>query len=318
MDKKKLLTILVPTYNEEKNITPFLEEIIPILEALNSLKWSILFVNDGSQDNTLNILSLANQNDSRIQIINLSRNFGKEAALTCGLDHIESDAVVIMDADLQHPPEILPQLVQIWLEKEYDMVIPLNQKRAGQGIIYKKLASYFYKCIDTMSNIHIPPGGSDFRLLDRKVIDAIKLLPERNRFMKALYAYPGFKVREIPYSVRDRKFGTTKWNYKKLWVFALDGIFGFSSAPLKIWTYVGFIVSLLSFTYSIYITIDVIINGKTLPGWPTVVCLILFFNGLLMVNNGIMGEYIARIFEEVKQRPIYIVEKKIGFKDERD
>ncbi len=258
---------------------------------------------------------MASQEHRRIQIINLSRNFGQIQAITCGIEHATGDAIIIMDADLQHPPDLLLKMTELWLDDGYDTVIPLNKVRTGQNLIYKRIAKFFYKAIDKMSNIHIPNGGSDFRLLNRKVINAIKSLPEKNRFIKALYIYPGFKSIEIDYSVRERNQGKSSWNIKKLWSLALDGIFGFSSLPLKIWTYIGFIISLSSFTYGAYIAIDTIIGNKTTPGWTTIVCLILFFNGLLMINNGIMGEYIARIFEEVKARPLYFIQDKIGFEE---
>ena len=304
------LAIIVPAYNEESNIEPFISEIVPILEGIN-VDWGILFIDDGSGDNTLQKIKEINQKDGRIKAVALSRNFGKESAITCGIEQTDSDVVIIMDADLQHPPSIIYEMIRLWRDG-YNMVVPLNQERTGQKSLYKKLATLFYGIMAKANRFEMPIGGSDFRLIDRKCINAIKELKERNRFMKALYAYPGFRVATTTYQVRERKFGSSKWNLFKLWNFALDGILGFSSAPLKIWTYIGLIVAFCSFFYGGYLICNVLINGKELPGWTTLATLMLFFNGMLMISIGILGEYVARIFDEVKDRPLYFVKERIG------
>ena len=201
-------------------------------------------------------------------------------------------------------------MIKLWNDG-YDMVVPLNQERTGQKSVYKKLATSFYKIMAKANRFEMPIGGSDFRLINRKCSNAIKELKERNRFMKALYAYLGFRVKTLEYQVRERKFGSSNWNLFKLWSFPLDGILGFSSAPLKIWTYIGLFVAMLSFAYGSYLIFDVLIHGKSLPGWSTLVTLVLFFNGMLMISIGILGEYIARIFDEVKQQPLYYIKEKI-------
>lgn len=308
------ITVLAPCYNEMNNIGPFLDEVIPVLDSID-MSWEILFVNDGSTDNTLNAIQEAHAGDSRIKCLSLSRNFGKEAALTCGLGFAKSKGVLIIDADLQHPASAIPEMVRLW-GNGYDMVVPLNTERTGENIVKKNLTRLYYRFLRSITQVDILPGGSDFRLLDRKVVDAINQLPERTRFMKGIYAWPGFRVASFPYTVRRRRFNNSKWKLNKLWNFALDGVFGFSTFPLRLWTYIGFLIALLSFVRGLMIGVDALIHGIHVTRGVTTVAVFLFFLiGLLMVSNGIQGEYLARVYEEVKGRPLYVVASKIGFDD---
>jgi glycosyltransferase involved in cell wall biosynthesis len=306
--KDKKISLIVAAYNEQENIFPFVEEILPILDTLQ-MDWEMLIVDDGSHDDTPNQICLAADRDPRITGYFLSRNFGKEAALSCGIDMAQGDVVIIIDADLQHPPQLIPQMIEKW-QNGYEMVIPLNQNRNGECRIKKICSRLFYRILKRLSRIEIPSGGSDFRLMDKSVIQAIRRLHERTRFMKAIYAWPGFKTCTFPYEVRPRRHGNGKWPGWKLWNFALDGIFTFSSIPIRIWTYLGFVLSFLSFMYGLWIGIEALLYGiQAVEGVTTVAFFLFFFAGLLMISNGIQGEYLARIFEEVKQRPLYIIAK---------
>lgn len=315
MENAPELSVLVPCYNERQSIPSFLEELIPVLDAID-IVWEILFINDGSTDDTFDVLRQAHGKDSRVKCLSLSRNFGKEAALTCGLNSAKSRGVLIMDADLQHPPEIIPEMVRLWRQEKFDMVVPLNAERTGEGLIKKGLTRWYYHFLRIVTQVEILPGGSDFRLIDRKVIEVINRLPERNRFMKGIYAWPGFRTTSFPYSVRQRRFNVSKWKFGRLWNFALDGIFGFSTFPLRLWTYIGFLIALLSFLRGLLIGVDALLHGIHVTRGVTTVAVFLFFLiGLLMISNGIQGEYLARVYEEVKGRPLYVIAAKIGFDD---
>ncbi|MFP4039368.1 MAG: glycosyltransferase family 2 protein [Desulfosudaceae bacterium] len=318
MESVSELTVLVPCYNEAANIRPFLDELVPVLESLEQ-SWEILFVNDGSTDQTLDLIQAAHEDDHRVKGLSFSRNFGKEAALTGGLDFASSRGVLIMDADSQHPPEVIPEMIRLWREEGYDMVVPLNQKRVGEGTGKKWLTRFYYRLLRVVTMVDIPPGGSDFRLMDQKVVAAIRQLPERTRFMKGIYAWPGFRTATFPYTVRERRFSAPKWKFGRLWNFALDGLFGFSTVPLRLWTYVGFLIALLSFLRGLMIGVDALLHGIHVTRGVTTVAVFLFFLiGLLMVSNGIQGEYLARVYEEVKARPLYVVADRIGLDDSPD
>lgn len=306
------ITVIVPCYNEQESLPDFLDETLAVLSSLD-VSYELLFIDDGSIDNTPNIILEAVKKNRQLRAIIFSRNFGKEAAITAGLDCATGDAVIIMDADLQHPPDMIPVLIEKWRKHKVEMVVPCNTARESQSFLLKFISRTFYRVFRKITGLRIPNSGSDFRLMDRKVVEAIRLLPERNRFMKAIYAWPGFNVLPLEYTVRPRVFGTTKWSFWKRWNFALDGIFGYSSSLLKIWTYIGAVIASGSLLYAFYLGVEGLIYGSNVVhGVLTVAVLLLFFNGLLLINNGIMGEYIARIYDEVKHRPIYCVKTDTG------
>ena len=308
------LSIVAPAYNEEKNLPAFLAAIVPVLEQIGE-PFEIVFVNDGSRDGTLGMLAAAASQDPRIKVVGLARNFGKDIALSAGLAHATGDAVIPIDCDLQHPVEVIPELVAKWREGN-DMVLGVRSKRDEEGWFRRSAAGWYYKIMRKMTSVEIPPNAGDFRLIDRKIVDVINQMPERHRFMKGIFAWPGFKVASVEFQANVRANATrSTWSFFRLWRFALDGLFSFSSAPLKIWTYVGGLAALGSFVYLAITLIQKLFFGIDVPGYASLLILLLFFNGLALISNGIQGEYIARIFEEVKGRPLYVVGTKIGFEE---
>lgn len=303
------ITIIVPMHNEELGINEFFSRIIPILEGIGTFE--IICINDGSIDKTALLLAQKSAADSRVKAINFSRNFGKEAALTCGIDCASGNAVIPIDADLQDPPELIPEMVAKWQEG-YKVVLATRKTRS-ESWFKRKSASLFYAIISRLSNVKIPKNTGDFRLMDRQVVDAIKQLPERTRFMKGLFAWAGFNTATIYYDRPQRFAGKTSWNYLKLWSFALDGIFAFSTKPLKIWAYLGGVISLFAFIYGAAILLKTLIYGSDLPGYASIMVVILFLGGIQLVSLGIIGEYVGRIYRETKHRPLYLIESKTGF-----
>lgn len=308
------LSIVVCVLNEEESIDLFLNAVIPFIEkSVNS--YEIVFVNDGSTDRTLELIQARVADPtSHIKLVNLSRNFGKDTALTAGLDYAKGQAVIPMDVDLQDPPELIPEMVKKWREGA-DSVIAVRKDRSDDGLVKRKTATAFYKVIGRMSKVDMPQNAGDYRLIDRKVVDVLQKMPEKSRFMKGLFAFPGLSKDYVYYSRPARVAGTTKWNYWKLWNFALDGIFSFSTAPLRIWTYAGIGVGLASLTYLAFIIVKTLILGVDVPGYASLITLILFFSSLNLIGIGVLGEYIGRIFEEVKNRPLYIIEGYYGDDD---
>jgi polyisoprenyl-phosphate glycosyltransferase len=306
------LSIVAPAYNEERNIPAFLAAIVPVLEGIGE-SFEIIFVNDGSRDGTLGMLAAAASQDPRIKVVGLARNFGKDIALSAGLAHASGQAVIPIDCDLQHPPELIPQFVAKWREG-FDMVLGVRSKRDEEGFVRRTLSRTYYKVMRSMTSVEIPPNAGDFRLLDRKILDIINKMPERHRFMKGIFAWPGFKVASIEFQANVRANDTrSSWSFFKLWKFALDGLFSFSTAPLKLWTYVGLLSAGAAFVYLAITLIQKLFFGIDAAGYASLLVVLLFFNGLLMISNGIQGEYIARIFEEVKGRPLYVVGQTFGF-----
>jgi len=305
------LSIVVCVLNEEESIDLFLDAVIPYIEqSVNS--YEIVFVNDGSTDSTLDIIKeRVADPELHIKLVNLSRNFGKDTALTAGLDYAKGQAVIPMDVDLQDPPDLIPEMVRKWREGA-DSVIAVRKDRSDDGMVKRKTANAFYKIIGRMSKVDMPQNAGDYRLIDRKVVDVLQKMPEKARFMKGLFAFPGFSKDYVYYSRPARVAGTTKWNYWKLWNFALDGIFSFSTAPLRIWTYAGVAVGLASLTYLAFVIIKTMIFGVDVPGYASLITLILFFSSLNLIGIGVLGEYIGRIFEEVKSRPLYVIEGYYG------
>jgi glycosyltransferase involved in cell wall biosynthesis len=299
------VTLIVPVFNEEVSIGLFLDAVEPIVASLGC-KCEIVFVDDGSRDETLAALRAAKGRNPAIVILSLSRNFGKEAAMTAGLDHAKGDVVILIDVDLQDPPELIADFITRW-RAGADIVYGTRSSRAADSFVKRMSANFFYKLFNLLSPTQLPFNAGDYRLMDRRVVDEIKTLKERNRFMKGLMVWPGFRMESIEFERQQRTAGDTSWNYWKLWNFALDGITSFSTMPLRLWLYVGGAVSLLSFLYAGFIVIHVLVTGGDVPGYPSLMVAVMFFGGIQLFSIGLVGEYVGRIFSETKARPIYII-----------
>ena len=308
------LTIIVPVKDEQDAIGIFVTRVRTILESLDdpaSSAFEILFVDDGSSDGSLAAIRLAHSADPRIRGLSLSRNFGKEAALSAGLDHARGRAVVPMDVDLQDPPEALVGMVAKWREG-YDIVYGVRDNRDSDSFPKRLTADLYYRAHNWLSEDKIPEHAGDFRLLDRKVVDVIKLMPERNRFMKGLFAWAGFRSASVTYTRAARTVGTTKFRYWRLWTLAIDGITSASTVPLRIWSYLGGIVALGALGYAVYIVIRTLTTTIEVPGYASMMVAILFLGGLQLLSLGILGEYVGRILIETKHRPLYVIRDIIG------
>ena len=271
-----------------------------------------MFVDDGSNDETIAAIAAAHFREPRVRAISLSRNFGKEAAITAGLEHARGEAVVPMDVDMQDPPEVLVEMVAKWREG-YEMVFGVRRNRATDSVSKRMTANLFYRTHNWISNDKIPENAGDFRLLDRKVVDAIRSLPERNRFMKGLFAWAGFRQTAVEYDRLERNTGESKFNYWKLWTLALDGITSASTAPLRVWSYVGAMIAFLAMCYALFIASRTLLFGVDMPGYASIMVSVLFLGGVQLISLGILGEYVGRILTETKQRPLYVVRDRIGF-----
>ncbi len=298
-------------YNETDNLSQFFSRLETVLNRLNT-SYEIVCVNDGSTDNTLALLLEHNKHNPFIKIVELSRNFGKEIALTAGIEHTSGSAVIPIDADLQDPPELIGKLLAKWREG-YDMVYATRRIRRGETFIKRFTAKLFYRVIDAMSEISIPKNTGDFRLMDRSVVNALSQLPERTRFMKGLFSWLGFKQTAIYYDRDPRQAGESKWNYWRLWNFAIDGITSFSALPLKLWSYVGIFLSFMSMLYATFLIVRTLVMGIELPGYASMMVVILFLGGIQLITLGVIGEYLGRIYSEVKGRPLYLVRRLYGF-----
>jgi glycosyltransferase involved in cell wall biosynthesis len=308
-----VISVVAPAYNEAANIAAFVSAMVPVLDGIGE-SWEIVFVDDGSRDDTLALLVAARSQDPRLKVVALARNFGKDVALSAGLAHARGRAVIPIDCDLQHPPELIPQMVDKW-RGGADSVIGVRTKRDEEGWFRRTAARSYYNLMRRMTNVEIPRNAGDFRLLDSKIVDVINSMPERCRFMKGIFAWPGFKTETIEFQANQRAGGRSGWSLFKLWRFALDGLFSFSTVPLKIWTYIGGLSALGAFVYLIITLIQKLFFGIAAPGYASLLIVLLFFGGLTLLSNGIQGEYIARIFEEVKGRPLFVVAKKWGIDD---
>ncbi len=304
----KTISILIPAYNE----APVLEQLMTRLGNLASnvkdYEFEFLFVNDGSKDKTLEIIKGFAEIDPRVSYINLSRNFGKEIGMIAGLDHVTGDATVVIDADLQDPPELIPEMIKLW-EEGYDDVYAKRKSRDGESWLKKFTSKMYYKTLQSITRIPIQEDTGDFRLLDRRVVEALKEFRESQRNAKAMFSWVGFHKKEILYDRDPRAAGETKWNYMKLIELAIDGITSFTTAPLRIATYSGIIVSALAFIYLLILVIRTIFFGTDLAGYPSMMAVILFLGGVQLLSLGIIGEYVGRIFNETKQRPLYLIEE---------
>lgn len=309
-NKTVFISCVIPVFNEEAVIASFVAKLQEALSALTQ-RFEIIIVDDGSRDQTVaTVMSLPKT--GHVKLLGLSRNFGKEVALTAGLEHCSGDVAILVDADFQHPLEMLPAFLQHWAEG-YDMVYGTRTHRESESYIKRNFARLFYWIMQNITKIDIPNNAGDFRLMDKKIIQALKQFPERTRFMKGLYAWVGFKKIGIPFEVKDRAAGNSSWRLSKLTELAVTGITSFSDVPLRVWGVIGFVISLVSLIYAIYIVTVTLIFGADLPGFPTLVVAIMFLGGIQLLSIGIMGEYIARIFTEVKQRPKYLLQIKEGF-----
>jgi len=307
-----LLSVVVPVKNEEDGILPFVQRVGAILDGIaQDSGWEILFVDDGSTDATLAAIVAANQRDPRVRALSLSRNFGKEAALSAGLDHARGDAVIPMDVDMQDPPEVLPEMVASWREG-HEMVFGVRRCRSSDGWAKRVTAGLYYRAHNAVSSDKIPENAGDFRLMDRKVVDVIRAMPERNRFMKGLFAWAGFKQAAVEYDRAERETGKTKFNYWKLWTLALDGITSASTVPLRIWSYVGALVALFAIGFASVLAVQTMIFGNPVPGYASIMVSVLFLGGIQLISLGVLGEYVGRILTETKQRPLYVVRDTVG------
>ena len=307
-------SLVIPVKDEEAAIGPCLERVIPILEAIDdpaAKSFEILFVDDGSEDGTLEVLRKANAADRRVRAISLSRNFGKEAALSAGLDAVWGMAVVPLDVDLQDPPEALPKMIAQW-RAGFDVVYGVRDNRESDSLPKRLTADLYYRAHNWLSHDKIPEHAGDFRLLDRRVVDVIRRMPERNRFMKGLFAWAGFKQAAVLYHREERKVGKTKYNYWKLWTLAIDGITSASTLPLRVWSYLGAFVALGALGYAVYIIIVTLTSGIDVPGYASLMVAVLFLGGLQLLSLGVLGEYVGRILTETKARPLYVVRETIG------
>ncbi|MGV6851265.1 MAG: glycosyltransferase family 2 protein [bacterium] len=303
----KKISVIVPVFNEAEVLAEFHAETCKVLKQLD-YKTEILYVDDGSSDQSLDIIRKLEHHSIQVSYISLSRNFGKELAMTAGLDYVGADAVVVIDADLQDPPWLILEFVKKW-ELGHDVVYGRREQRQGESWVKRSTASVFYRLITHISRTPIPEDTGDFRLMSRRAVEALKTLRERNRFMKGLFAWVGYRQLAVPYQRQQRSQGKTKWNYWKLWNFALDGITSFSTAPLRFASYLGVIVALGAFSYGAYIIAQTLLNGADVPGYPSLLVVILFLGGIQLIAIGVIGEYLGRLFEESKQRPLYLIDE---------
>jgi glycosyltransferase involved in cell wall biosynthesis len=309
-----VLTLIVPVMNEEAAIGTFLGRVVPILEGIAAVGpdgFDILFIDDGSSDSTMAAIRRANAADKRVKAVSLSRNFGKEAALSAGLDFATGDAVIPIDVDLQDPPEVIPEMVAKWREG-FEIVYGVRSNRQSDSLGKRLTADLFYRAHNWMSRDKIPEHAGDFRLLDRRVVETIKAMPERTRFMKGLFSWVGFRQTEVCYERSAREEGNSKFSYWRLWTFALDGVTSSSTVPLRIWSYIGGIVALFALGYALIIIFRTLIFGISTPGYASLIVAVLFLGGLQLLSLGILGEYVGRIFVETKNRPIYVVRESVG------
>jgi polyisoprenyl-phosphate glycosyltransferase len=314
-----LISIIAPVKDEEDAIVPFVTRMTRVLDALRDpagdpVGWEIVFIDDGSTDRTMAAILVAHDADPRVTALSLSRNFGKEAALSAGIDQARGKVVVPIDVDMQDPPEVIGAMLDKWREG-YEVVYGVRRNRMTDSLPKRLTADLYYRAHNWLSMDKIPEHAGDFRLLDRKVVEVIKRMPERNRFMKGLFAWSGFRQTAVEYDRAERAVGTTKFNYWKLWQLAIDGITSASTAPLRVWSYVGAMIAVVALVYAVYIGVRTLIYGADVAGYPSLMVATLFLGGVQLLSLGILGEYVGRILVETKKRPIYIVRQRIGCDD---
>ena len=309
----KKISLLIPCYNEEKTIPMLYPELTKLMEKNNQYEWEVMFVNDGSVDGTMDQLRGLREKDQRFNYVDLSRNFGKEIAMLAGFDYVTGDCMIIIDADLQDPPSLIPEVLKYW-EEGYEDVYAKRKSRGKESWLRKRLSLIFYKLLQSSSRFDVLQNVGDFRLLDRCCINALKRMRESERYTKGMYSWIGFKKKEVEFDRGDRVAGESSWSYKQLFSLAIDGITSFSNLPLRISTVIGCLVSLLAFIYMLFVYVKALVWGDPVRGYPSMVMLILFLGGIQLLSLGIIGEYIGRIYNETKNRPDYIVRE---FNDER-
>ncbi len=306
-------SVVIPVFNEEEVLPVTYGRLTEVMERL-SVPYELIFVDDGSEDRSPKILDDFAERDSRVRVIHFSRNFGHQAAITAGMDYARGEAIVVIDADLQDPPEVIPKMIAKWQEG-YEVVYGKRVVREGEPFFKRLTASLFYRFLRKMTDIDIPLDTGDFRLVDRKVAEVMRLLREKNRFVRGLVSWVGFRQTPLEY-VRHKRFaGTTKYPLRKMLKLAWDGITSFSNKPLKVSAYLGFVLSLASFVYLLYIVIAKFLGKSTVPGWASIMVINLFFNGVILILLGVMGEYVGRVYDEAKNRPLYIVSRARGFEN---
>ncbi len=308
------LSIVVPVKDEEKSIRPFVDRVTGVIKGLDdpaATSFEILFIDDGSSNSTMTEIRRAFADNANVRAISLSRNFGKEAALSAGLDHARGDAVVPLDVDLQDPPEALVEMIAKWREG-FEIVYGVRSNRQSDSLPKRLTADLYYRAHNVLSQDKIPEHAGDFRLLDRVVVDVIRAMPERSRFMKGLFAWAGFRQASVSYTRSERTSGDSKFRYWKLWTLAIDGITSASTVPLRVWSYLGGLVALFALAYAIFIIVRTIVSGSAVPGYASLMVAILFLGGLQLLSLGVLGEYVGRILVETKRRPLYVIRETVG------
>ncbi|CDL01453.1 putative Glycosyl transferase, family 2 [Magnetospirillum gryphiswaldense MSR-1 v2] len=311
-----VLSLVVPMFNEAGNLDRLFDRLAQVMADLGE-SYEIVCVDDGSRDDTVARALEHRRRDPRIKVVELSRNFGKELALTAGLRHTSGQAVVMIDADLQHPPEVIKDMMREW-RQGFEMVIAVRRDRDDESAVKRLAAKVFYEVFGRVSEVRLPPGAGDFRLLDRKVVKVLNAMPEHARFMKGLYAWVGFRQTIIPFDVAERAHGETKFNLFRLWRLAVDGITSFTSLPLKVWTFMGMLVASFALLYGLLFIVKTLILGIDVPGYPSLIVAITFFSGVQLISLGVIGEYLGRVFAEVKNRPLFVVREAHGCGDDVD
>lgn len=312
----KSLCVIIPVLNEERNLAPLMAALAPVLDGLG-LDWSVLFVDDGSTDATLAQIRALAAGEPRVRAVSFSRNFGKEQAMAAGLRFADADAALIMDADLQHPPAVIPEFVARWRQGA-KIVFGQRGNWQADSFLRRRASDVFHAVFGVLAGGRLPRGIVDFVLLDRSAVQAMNRLDERTRFTKGMFAWIGFNAAVVPFDAPERMHGASKFNWRKLLRFALDGITSFSTLPLRVWTVAGAVISLSAILYAVYFLLKTIFFSNDVPGFPSIIVALFFFAGVQLLSLGVIGEYVGRIFEEVKRRPLYIVAEEIGFRDAED
>jgi polyisoprenyl-phosphate glycosyltransferase len=311
----QLITIVIPAFNEAANLDRLIAGLVPVLERLE-MHWEVIFVDDGSTDETLAILKKLNRQDPRFAAISLSRNFGQDIALAAGLRYARGDAAILMDADFQHPPQMIDVFVAKWREGYQVVYGQRVDDSIARPPMRRLVSGFYYRLFNALTNTNVPDGAGDFRLLDRKAIDAMNRMGDVARYSKGIYSWIGFRSIGAPYAVGTRTDGASRWKLRRLFRFAIDGITSFSTAPLRIWSLFGLILSVVAFGYALIVLTETLLFGRDSPGYPTIIISIMFFAGIQLISLGVLGEYVGRVFEQVKGRPLYFVADEIGLSSE--
>lgn len=303
---KKLVSILIPCYNEQASLSSLYEEIVKVIDVIDVYSFEIFFINDGSRDRTLDFIKLLHEKDNRVSYVDLSRNFGKENAMLAGFDYVKGDCMIIMDADLQDPPSLIPEMLK-WWDAGFDDVYAKRADRGSESWLRRRLSLLFYRILDSSTRFEVLRNVGDFRLLDRKCIDALKQLRENERYTKGMFCWIGFRKKEIVFDRRDRVAGKSNWNFWSLFNLAIEGILSFTTAPLRFATIIGFVIALGSFAFLLFFLFKTLAFGEPVQGFPTLISVILFLGGTNLLAIGVLGEYVGKIFNEAKNRPTYLV-----------